>query len=399
MTILNIKPLITDFSNFENEMAQINKAYEICKSILKNAYQENGINAGETHFSDVWLRDSCFASIGALCLQDTDVVKKALTKIIEHMKDDGQCPLRIGEIYFLLKYFKLKGPQGPTYIEDKYVSIPMDSNALFIIVTAQYIKQSNNAVFLDSHYKSLKKALLWYETHLKDNLVFEGPFAGWADSLKKRGHVLYTNTLYCYAIKCVAEMAESNKNETDHKIFRDKFKQTKEQFNKLFWNGRYLNDWAYKTNMNTRLSVDGNALAIIFDLISKDKQQSICDKIIKKNMITAFGIKSVNQPYSWKDSYTPFLFVGLRDYHNGLNWLWLSAIASIAFGKTTNHRPAITIMAAISELILKHGTVYEVYTKDADPVNRLFYKSEKGFAWSAGCFIWCYSALFGNKFK
>ena len=100
MSIINDRPLITISSEYKNDIQTINKAYSICKSILQSAYQENGINAGETHFSDVWLRDSCFASIGALCLKDIEIVKKALTKIIEHMKEDGQCPLRIGEIYF-----------------------------------------------------------------------------------------------------------------------------------------------------------------------------------------------------------------------------------------------------------------------------------------------------------
>ena len=116
-------------------------------------------------------------------------------------------------------------------------------------------------------------------------------------------------------------------------------------------------------------------------------------------MITPFGIKSVNQPYSWKNTYTPFLFVGLHDYHNGLNWLWLSGIASIACGKSGLKKEAVQIITFISKLILNHNTFYEVYTKDAKPVNRLFYKSEKGFAWSAGCFIWSYSALFGSKSK
>ena len=100
MSILGGKPLITNLSEYKNDMHSIGKAFDICKSILQNAYQENGINAGETHFSDVWLRDSCFASMGALCLKDIEIVNKALTKIIEHMKEDGQCPLRIGEIYF-----------------------------------------------------------------------------------------------------------------------------------------------------------------------------------------------------------------------------------------------------------------------------------------------------------
>ena len=35
---------------------EINKAYLTSKKILKNAYSNGGINAGETHFSDVWLR-------------------------------------------------------------------------------------------------------------------------------------------------------------------------------------------------------------------------------------------------------------------------------------------------------------------------------------------------------
>ena len=63
------------------------------------------------------------------------------------MKEDGQCPLRIGEIYFLLKYFKLKGPQGPTYIEDKYISIPMDSNVLLLLLQLNILNKVKILIF------------------------------------------------------------------------------------------------------------------------------------------------------------------------------------------------------------------------------------------------------------
>ena len=121
----------TDIKKMANT---INKAFEICKRVLREAYNEKGINAGQTHFSDVWVRDSSFAGWGALSLGDTEIVQNFLIHTLDNMNDLGQCPLRIGQKYFLLKYIGIKGPQGPTYIEDKYVSIPMDSNALIIIL-------------------------------------------------------------------------------------------------------------------------------------------------------------------------------------------------------------------------------------------------------------------------
>jgi glycogen debranching enzyme len=399
MSVLNNlnQPLVPINIQNSTDIKDIEKAYRVCQNILKNAYQENGINAGETHFSDVWLRDSCFASIGALCLNDTAIVKQALTKIMDNMKDDGQCPLRIGEIYFMLKYFKCSGPQGPTYIEDKYISIPVDSNALFIIVAYHYILSTNDDVFLKSHYNNIKKALDWYGQHLDNHLVIEGPYAGWADSVKKTGHVLYTNSLYCFAIHCISELAKRLCNKNDELNYNELYQKTKTRFNEVFWNGSYLNDWVNLNITKDHLSIDGNALAILFDLIDQEKQQRIADEVLKRSMITPYGIKSVDRPYSWKDGYFPFLFVGLKDYHNGLNWLWLSAIASMALAKAKKSDSAIDLMRNVSNVILKYKTVYEVYTKEGRPVNRLFYKSERGFAWSAGCFIWSYSALFGNK--
>ena len=164
----------------------INKAFEISKRVLREAYSENGINAGQTHFSDVWVRDSSFAGWGALAVGDTSIVQNFLLHTLNNMNEKGQCPLRIGQKYFLLKYIGLKGPQGPTYIEDKYISIPMDSNALIIILFSKYLKTSKNNEVGSKYYNQLKSAILWYENYLENNLVVEGPYAGWADSVKNR---------------------------------------------------------------------------------------------------------------------------------------------------------------------------------------------------------------------
>src|SRR6056300_1563730 len=143
--------------NMENKQIidTISKAFEISKRVLRDAYSDNGINAGQTHFSDVWIRDSSFAGWGALEIGDADIVQNFLLHTLNNLNSDGQCPLRIGQKYFLLKYIGIKGPQGPTYIEDKYISIPMDSNALIVILFNKFLKSTKNTDITQAYYPKL----------------------------------------------------------------------------------------------------------------------------------------------------------------------------------------------------------------------------------------------------
>ena len=83
----------------------------------------------------------------------------------------------------------------------------MDSNALIIILFLKYIKKTGDNSMAVKYYSQLKKAIQWYENHERDHLIHEGPYAGWADSVKKRGHVLYTNALYYKAVISMQEIA------------------------------------------------------------------------------------------------------------------------------------------------------------------------------------------------
>ena len=207
----------------ENELKHtinsINNGYNICKRILKGSYNNNGIKAGETHFSDVWIRDSAFACWGAIKLKDFTIVQNFLMNTLKNMNKKGQCPLRIGEKYFLIKFFGLKGPQGSTYIEDKYVSIPMDSNSLIIILFNKLIKASGDTELAERFYQKIRKAINWYQDYLVNELVHEGHYAGWADSVKKKGNVLYTNVLYYKALLSVANISKQIGYEEDAKYY------------------------------------------------------------------------------------------------------------------------------------------------------------------------------------
>jgi len=63
----------------------IHSAYTIALINLRNSYRKDGIFAGRHHFSDMWARDSLFASLGALSVQDYHIVKKNLLTLIQFM--------------------------------------------------------------------------------------------------------------------------------------------------------------------------------------------------------------------------------------------------------------------------------------------------------------------------
>jgi glycogen debranching enzyme len=375
------------------DVSAINSAFGISQTVLRNAYNTHGINAGETHFSDVWIRDSAFAGWGALQINDTHVVAQFLVHALQNMNESGQCPLRIGQKYFLLKYIGLKGPQGPTYIEDKYISIPMDSNSLIIILFCNYIQHTNDKLFASTHYAALLKSLDWYTGYCHNHLIIEGPYAGWADSVKKRGHVLYTNVLYFKALNLMSEMAGDLGEMADGQRLHHQSQLVKKTIQDNFWNGNYLNDWIHGDSVKKTVSLDGNMLAILFDVVDNNQAKKIIDYIIQNKVITPYGCPVVYGKYTYKDVYPPFYAIGLSDYHNGLIWFWISCIASISFFKNNYKLEAIDLMQKMSKKICRDNTVYEVYTTHGQPVKRVFYKSEKGFAWSAGLFVWAYQTL------
>ncbi|MGC6368070.1 MAG: amylo-alpha-1,6-glucosidase [Candidatus Marinamargulisbacteria bacterium] len=381
----------------EADQIELQSAYEISQRVLKNAYNDQGINAGETHFSDVWIRDCCFAGWGALSLNDTSVVQGFLRHALANMKEDGQCPLRIGQKYFLLKYLHLTGPKGPTYIEDKYVSIPVDSNALIIILFEKYILESNDQNFLDKHLKDLIKVIDWYQTQSSNNLIVEGPYAGWADSLKKTGHVLYSNVLYAKALKSMVSLTE--KKEKISTRLAKQYEKTTTAIVDVFWNGSYLIDYVNETEKCEHLSLDGNVLAVVFDIIDTRKQKKLLRSILSEKMLTKHGAKLANKVYDNKVVYPPFLLINLKDYHNGLIWFWVCCVATVALYKNDFKEDAFNLFKVMAKKITRDNTMYEVYEpKKGKAVKRLFYKSEQGFAWSAGLFVWAYQELF-NKPK
>ncbi len=368
----------------------IDHAYDMALANLRERYSDLGIQAGKNHFSDIWARDSLFASLGALSIGDHAVVRKNLKTILSHVHKDGQVPLRIGQKHFLLKLlFGWKGRSEPRFKEDKGVSIPTDSNSLLIIIAEKYMSETKKKTFIRNHFMKFKKVVDWNFTmdHNKDLLMEEGHYAGWADSLKKRGTVLYTNVLHYEAVHSFAKICEALNKKREKERYFQLSEKIKSKINDFFWNGEYYNDWIGKTKHHTYFSTDGNVMAILFGIADKNRAVQIQKCIAKFGLDHGFTTGTNYPKYKFKHIYPFFFPLRMNDYHNGLQWLWLGCVDAVTKNMTGMKTEAKELLTGVAKKIIEFKGVYEVYHL-GKPLERFFYKSEQGFAWSSGLFVW-----------
>ncbi|NBV83903.1 hypothetical protein EBR57_07280 [bacterium] len=390
MSELNpISPIISSTLRRDQIHPDIFSAYDKAVATLRSRYSNLGILAGKKHFSDLWARDFCFAGLGALGLGDYDTVKQGLETLLSFIQADGQIPLRVGQKHFLLKYMGIdaKIPQA-RYIDDKGHSVAVDNNSLFVILTHRYVTTTSDTEFLIRHYDAIKKAVLWNFTQDSDydSLMEEGYFAGWADSLKKEGKVLYTNVLHYQAVRAFSELSKGI-NPDDHLEFNQRADEIADRIQAVFWEGSYFIDWVTASHRQSTFSSDGNVLAIIFGIASPNQSRSI-QTFIQSNQLTSGFSTSTRYPqYRTRHIYWPFLLINMADYHNGMEWLWVGCADVVSKWHSGHHAESVALITQIAHKIIEFGGVYEVYHKGA-PVRRLFYKSEEWFAWSSGMFVW-----------
>ncbi len=387
--------------NSSYDTDSLTEAYFTALATLKDRYTPDGIQAGKSHFSDLWIRDSCFASLGCLAIGDYEIVKKNILTMLNYQSPEGQIPLRVGQKWMLLKFlgFDAKTPKA-RFREDKEISTPTDSNSLLLMIVEKYIQLTDDKPFVLKTFDKLKKAVEWNFTRDSnhDLLMEEGYYAGWADSLKKKGTVLYTNVLHFKAVSSFAYCCEylGKTAEADH--YRYLASCIQDTINRLFWNGHYFIDWIGNDGKKFNyFSTDGNVLAIIFGCANDNQARSIQAHVHQNGLDEGFSTYSVHPRYERKHIYSLFLPIGMGDYHNGLQWLWIGCVDAASKHAVGLTDEAYALMSRIAKKIVEHGGVYEVY-HEGNPVKRLFYKSEQWFAWSAGLFVWaCHQIGFEPK--
>jgi hypothetical protein len=340
---------------------------ESLQSQFRKQYGPKGIYAGASQFHDYWSRDSLFACFGALALKDYEQVRKTLTHFLDNLDETGHVPLRIGAKNEVLKYLGLPTKDGVWHTQDKGSNESYDGNALLLIVAEKYEQYAKKKL----PREKLQRVLNWILAHEQTHLLHQGPYACWEDSIKITGPRLYTNV--CHYRSLIAAS----------RLFNDKTYATRAAKTKLalqtWWDKKYFTDGPY----NKACMSAGNVLAIIWGVATKEQGTAILRYIGRRE--TACPPAGFWQP-TMRQAYIPFFFIHLQDYHGWMEWTWLAAIEIVAYKINGNEKKAALHEDVLRALVKHDGTMYEVYRLNF-PVKRLFYRSEKSFAWALGLFI------------
>ena len=378
-------------------MSVVKQAYNIAVKELRSCYGKKGIFAGLNHFKDYWARDSFFASYGALALNDYEIVKENLLHFLNNKGSDYQIPLRVGKnaLGIVCSYYgwKIGFNRIPIYKSDKSHGKPADQNSLFIISAYEYIKKSKDKKFVLDHILDFEKIMLWNFKQSNDLLIQEEFYCNWADSVKKSGTVLYTNVCHCHALYALSKLFLIAKDKQNSKKYLRIHEKVKKKINELFWSGEHYLDWINEDKIFNYFSTDGNVLAVLWDIanLTKSKHIEEASQIFDLNEIPS---QCVHPNYPSNLVSMQLRMLGLKDYHNGLSWIWLGCINALAKHKLGRKKEAKELIERIAGLIIKYNGVFEVYNKNGKPVKRLIYRSEQPFAWSSGLFIYAVHSLY-----
>jgi len=389
------KEMLAMFIAAENLRSGIQPRFlsaEVSKKIL---------HAGYRNFRESWARDFGFATFGLLALEQFDTVKETLEAFYWHQTKKGQLPVKLYSLNVVTRFFhSLLGREQPTGtpLKPKYISAhgadSLDGQALLVIAALTYAQQAEDMSFLQTYWEQLDLAMQW----IKDNgqnignaLISQGAYADWADSVSRRGSVLYTNVVYWKALSEIALAAASLDKKDEAVVYIAEAEALSRAIHEEFWHPD-LGYFITSHNLE-QLSSAGNLLAIAWGLASPEQTASILKVMDEAQMADPVPTRVAYPSYPSSQIAIENILGGLGNYHTEAAWLWIGAWHVIALANSGHLEQAQEMMARISELVIRDRQVNEVHGPDGKPLNSIWYKSESPLTWNAGMLIYAYSVL------
>jgi GH15 family glucan-1,4-alpha-glucosidase len=378
-------------------IAETNLRSGIEQRRLPDGQEKLVICAGRRNFREPWARDLSFAAFGLVEMDEGQVVREALEVFLMHEREPGQFPVKVHSTGVIDRYLhSLFRREQPTVapIRPKYITahntVSLDGNALLVIAALNYAERMDDGTFLERYWPALRRAVEWLEGHgwESDGLLHQGAFADWADSIARKGRVLYTNVVYWKALQEMAAAADRLGADEDAAYYAAQADRLGTALDEHFWRedlGYYVTSRDFDN-----LSSGGNLLAIAWGLATPLQAHAILDNMARFGMADPVPTKPVFPPYLNR-------FIALENrlgrigyYHTSAAWLWLGAWHVIALSRVGRLEEAEELLHRISAVILRDGAVHEVYNPRGAYVSGLWYVSEAPFTWSAGMVVYAH---------
>lgn len=363
---------------------------------LARGINKNILHAGYRNFRESWARDFGFASFGLIAGERYEVVRDTLVSFFWHQTPEGQLPVKLYSMNVVTRFLhSLFGREQPTerLLRPKFISAhgapSLDGQALLVIAALHYIREAGDYDFLEKYWDKITLSVEWIQRHGKsadDILLYQGDYADWADSVARRGVVLYTNVIYWKVLTEMANTAASLDQKKDAVQYLAEAEAVSRTIVERFWRPEL--GYFVTSKRLDNLSSDGNLLAIAWGLAAPEQAESILKVMGDAGMSEPVPTRVVHPSYPLDLISIENRLGGLANYHTDSSWLWLGAWHLIALVRSGHMDQAQQVMDRIASVIVKDRQVNEVHGPDGEPLSSFWYKSEAPLTWNAGLVLY-----------
>ncbi len=394
--------------------ARLNEAYQwakigMDKGVATNPALGTGLIAGyrtsgnseRPGFAWFFGRDALWTALATSSVGDLETTRQALLFLAKYQRNDGKIPHEISQSAHLVDWFD-------DYL---YPWASADASPLFVIVLADYYRQTGDLELLRKLYPSAEKAYLFHaatdtdQNHLIENT---GVGHGWVEggALYPPHEELYLQGLFIEASRDMAALSSAYHGSADKgKCWLQQAAQTLSAVEQKLWvkDGYYAFGTAYPkapnlsearpvseadNKENTKVLSRGQEFAGTPEVVSENTSLQgvplwwgLLDSVRAQQAITSFGRGAVATAWGARlldknsERYDPM------SYHNGSVWPLFTGWSSM--GAYTYGRPHVGTQALYASALLTQqdalGYVTELLSGD---YNTAFGRSSHHQIWS-----------------
>ncbi len=351
--------------------------------------------AGFRHFREPWARDFGFASYGLIAEGRSDVVKDGVKLFFRHQKSTGQLPLKMHSTVLIERYlhsvFARVQPNDANLIP-RFITAhgtrSLDSVLLLVIAWGECVLHTKDEELAVDLHGQVLLALDWIERYKgRHGLIRQGPFADWADSIGRRGAILYTNVLWWKAVKSLEDVEGFLPNRLDRRD--ESAAEIQERIVKHFYcdNRGYLKNSPHSAMFTSA----GNFMAVAWGLTTKKQSYAILDYADKEEMNVPVPSRVTDREYPFYLVGPEMWIAGIPNYHTSCSWMWIGGWHAVANQKVGRHQKAQEIVDQMLATVARDGTVYEVHAPTGEPLSTRLYHSEEPLSWNAAMILYANS--------